>query len=194
MPDQAKRQKVRLPERLEEKRPRKLLAIDGGGIRSVLSLQILAEIESLLREETSNSDYRLADYFDYVAGTSTGAIIAAGVSLGMPVGEILDFYLKNGSDMFDKASIVRRLQYKYESEPLAQQLKNAFGSLTTLGSLRHFCLLYCETPQQILHGQSRITLSPNIMTRPTWTITSNCRSGSSCVPAPRHLLFFLPKS
>ena len=134
MPDQAKRQKIRLPERLEEKRPRKLLAIDGGGIRGVLSLQILAEIESFLREETSNSDYRLADYFDYVAGTSTGAIIAAGVSLGMPVGEILDFYLKNGSDMFDKASIVRRLQYKYESEPLAQQLKNAFGSLTTLGS------------------------------------------------------------
>jgi patatin-like phospholipase len=73
MPDQAKRQKIRLPERLEEKRPRKLLAIDGGGIRGVLSLQILAEIESLLREETSNSDYRLADYFDYVAGTSTGA-------------------------------------------------------------------------------------------------------------------------
>jgi hypothetical protein len=68
VPDQTKRQKIRLPERLEEKRPRKLLAIDGGGIRGVLSLQILAEIESLLREETSNSDYRLADYFDMWRG------------------------------------------------------------------------------------------------------------------------------
>jgi uncharacterized protein len=134
MPDQAKRQKIRLPERLEAKRPRKLLAIDGGGIRGVLALQIVAKIESLLRDETSNPDYRLADYFDYVAGTSTGAIIAAGVSLGMSAGEILDFYLKNGSNMFDKASIVRRLQYKYESEPLAQQLKIAFGDSTTLGS------------------------------------------------------------
>src|SRR5207302_6006545 len=94
----------------------------------------LAKIESMLREESSNSDYRLADYFDYVAGTSTGAIIAAGISLGMSVNEILVFYLKNGSDMFDKASIVRRLQYKYESEPLAQQLKNAFGNSTILGS------------------------------------------------------------
>jgi hypothetical protein len=134
MPGQTQRQKIRLFERLERKGPRKLLAIDGGGIRGVLALQILAKIESLLREESSNSDYRLADYFDYVAGTSTGAIIAAGISLGMSVDEILDFYLKNGSDMFDKASIVRRLQYKYESEPLAQQLKNAFGNSTILGS------------------------------------------------------------
>jgi uncharacterized protein len=108
MPGQAQRQKIRLTERLERKGPHKLLAIDGGGIRGVLALQILAKIESLLREESANSDYRLADYFDYVAGTSTGAIIAAGISLG----KILDFYLKNGSDMFDKANIVRRLQYK----------------------------------------------------------------------------------
>ena len=37
MPSQAQRQKIRLPERLERKGPRKLLAIDGGGIRGVLS-------------------------------------------------------------------------------------------------------------------------------------------------------------
>src|SRR5262249_30159733 len=112
----------------------KLLAIDGGGIRGVLALQILAKIESLLKEEAGNPDYRLSDYFDYVAGTSTGAIIAAGISFGISVGQILDFYLKNGSDMFGKASIVRRLQYKYESEPLAKELKIAFGDSTILGS------------------------------------------------------------
>ncbi|MCI0466515.1 MAG: patatin-like phospholipase family protein [Beijerinckiaceae bacterium] len=134
MPEQTQRRKIRLAGRLERKGPRKLLAIDGGGIRGVLALQILAKIESLLREESRNPDYRLADYFDYVAGTSTGAIIASGISLGMSVDAILDFYLKNGSEMFDKASVVRRLQYKYESEPLAEQLKIAFRSAPTLGS------------------------------------------------------------
>jgi uncharacterized protein len=134
MPGQVQRQKIRLSERLERKGPHKLLAIDGGGIRGVLALQILAKIESILRDESKNADYRLADYFDYVAGTSTGAIIAAGISIGMSIGEILDFYLKNGSDMFDKASIVRRLQYKYESEPLAKELKTAFRESTTLAS------------------------------------------------------------
>ncbi len=134
MPDRTQRRKTRLAERLERKGPRKLLAIDGGGIRGVLALQILAKIESLLREESGYPDYRLADYFDYVAGTSTGAIIAAGISLGMPIDAILDFYLKNGSGMFDKASIMQRLKYKYESEPLAERLKVAFGDSTTLGS------------------------------------------------------------
>lgn len=134
MPGQTQRQKVRLSERLQRKGPRKLLAIDGGGIRGVLALQILAKIESILRNETKNGDYRLADYFDYVAGTSTGAIIAAGLSLGMSVGEILDFYLKNGAAMFDKAGLLHRLRYKYESEPLAKELQFAFGESTTLGS------------------------------------------------------------
>ena len=72
--------------------PKKLLAIDGGGIRGVLSLQILAKIEQLLTEKSGRADYRLADYFDYVAGTSTGGIIAAGISIGMSVKDILGFY------------------------------------------------------------------------------------------------------
>jgi hypothetical protein len=126
--------RVKLADRLEKKGPRKLLAIDGGGIRGVLSLQILAEIESILIKESKRPDYRLADYFDYVAGTSTGGIIAAGIALGMSVTEILTFYVNNGAQMFDKASIIHRLKSEYKSEPLAKQLKNVFGEITTLGA------------------------------------------------------------
>jgi patatin-like phospholipase/acyl hydrolase len=126
--------RVNLVDRLAQKRPRKMLAIDGGGIRGVLSLHILGKIEELLIKESKRPDYRLADYFDYVAGTSTGGIIAAGIALGMPAAEILNFYLKNGADMFDKASIMRRLQFTYNSEPLAKQLRGVFGEQTTLGS------------------------------------------------------------
>jgi patatin-like phospholipase/acyl hydrolase len=113
-----------------------LLAIDGGGIRGVLSLLILARIESLLIAESKRLDYRLADYFDYVAGTSTGGIIAAGVAMGMSVAEILAFYVNNGAQMFDKASIVNRLMLrdKFRSEPLAEQLQTVFGKETTLGA------------------------------------------------------------
>lgn len=126
--------RVSLADRLKIEGPRKLLAIDGGGIRGVLSLMVLAKIEGLLIEESKRPDYRLADYFDYVAGTSTGGIIAAGIAMGMSVAEILAFYVNNGAKMFDKASIFRRFQTKFESEPLALQLKEVFGEATTLGA------------------------------------------------------------
>lgn len=63
--------RVKLTDRLATKFPRKLLAIDGGAIRGVLSLMILNKMEKLLIEESRREDYRLADYFDYVSGTST---------------------------------------------------------------------------------------------------------------------------
>jgi len=132
MVGRAPERRLKLSDRLESKGPRKLLAIDGGGIRGVLSLLILAKIESLLIAESRRPDYRPADYFDYVAGTSTGGIIAAGVAMGMSVAEILAFYVNNGAKMFDKASLIRRLQSKFKSEPLAQQLKAVFGANTTL--------------------------------------------------------------
>jgi uncharacterized protein len=134
MPGRPSERRVDLTKRLARKGPRKLLALDGGGIRGVLSLHILGRIEELLIKESKRPDYRLADYFDYVAGTSTGGIIAAGIALGMSVAEILDFYVRNGAAMFDKASIMRRLRYEYNSEPLAKQLKSVFGEDTTLGA------------------------------------------------------------
>ena len=70
---------MNLIERIERSGPKKLLAIDGGGIRGVLALEVLQKIEDLLKAKSGTADFRLADYFDYIAGTSTGGIIAAGL-------------------------------------------------------------------------------------------------------------------
>jgi uncharacterized protein len=123
-----------LMERIERAGPKKMLAIDGGGIRGVLALEILQRIEDLLRARSGKADFRLADYFDYIAGTSTGGIIAAGLSVGMSVKEILEFYQEAGAQMFVKARLVQRLRYKFEDEPLAEKLKEVFGIDTTLDS------------------------------------------------------------
>jgi patatin-like phospholipase/acyl hydrolase len=73
-----------LAERYETERPRKLLALDGGGIRGVLTLEVLIKIEEMLAEATGQGkEFRLCDFFDYIGGTSTGAIIAAGLARGM---------------------------------------------------------------------------------------------------------------
>src|ERR1700741_3868098 len=104
--------------------PRKLLALDGGGIRGVMTLEVLDKIESELQARLRrNEDFVLADYFDYVAGTSTGAIIATCLSLGMRVDAIRKFYVESGRAMFDKASLLRRFRNKFQDSKLAAKLK-----------------------------------------------------------------------
>ncbi|MDJ0736838.1 MAG: patatin-like phospholipase family protein [Nostocaceae cyanobacterium] len=118
--------------------PYKLLALDGGGIRGMISLEVLAEIEATLRKALgADENFVLADYFDYVAGTSTGGIIATAISKGMSVAEIKKFYQDSGERMFDKAfifEITRTMRYKYGDENLSAELKKAFGEDTTFGS------------------------------------------------------------
>lgn len=119
---------------LEKKGPRKLLSLDGGGIRGVITIEILAKIEQLLQENIGASDnFVLADYFDYIGGTSTGAIIATCLSLGMRVDAIRKFYIESGAAMFDKASLIKRFRYSYEKEKLTSKLKEVIGENTRLG-------------------------------------------------------------
>jgi uncharacterized protein len=132
-----------LSEKLSLTPQKKLLALDGGGIRGVITLEVLARIEAILREEKAGGspDFRLADYFDYIAGTSTGAIIAACLSIGMSVSELSHFYRSSAKQMFSRAGYLRRFRYKYEDEKLSAQLRGVFGNQTTLGSDRLRTLL-----------------------------------------------------
>jgi patatin-like phospholipase/acyl hydrolase len=115
--------------------PKKILALDGGGIRGMITVEVLDRIEDLLRKETGGKDeFVLADYFDYISGTSTGAIIAAALSLGWSVDRIRKFYINSGEQMFDKASLLKKFKYQYEDKELKKLLKKEFGSDTTLGS------------------------------------------------------------
>jgi hypothetical protein len=109
--------------------PRKLLAMDGGGIRGVMTLEVLAKIESELQGKLGRGDdFVLADYFDYVAGTSTGAIIATCLSLGMRIDAIRKFYVESGPAMFDKTNLLRRyFRNKFHDEKLAAKLREVIS-------------------------------------------------------------------
>jgi hypothetical protein len=113
-----------IQEKLQGPGPKKLLALDGGGIRGLITIEVLAAIEDRLRDRLGRgSEFVLADYFDYVAGTSTGAIIATCISLGMSMPTIRGFYLEHGAAMFDRASLLERFRYKYCDEKLASMLR-----------------------------------------------------------------------
>ncbi len=99
-------------DKLDKSGPWKLLACDDGGIRGIISIEILARIEAELRKSSGNSKFVLADYFDHVGGTSTGAIIATLIALGHSADEVRDFYLRSGAEMFYKARLWERFPYE----------------------------------------------------------------------------------
>ncbi len=124
-----------LEQKIKNTGQKKILTLDGGGIRGMITVEVLGKIEALLRDELGKDEsFVLADYFDYVSGTSTGAIIAAAISLGWSVEKIRGFYINSGAKMFDKASVFKRFKYKYEDEALQKLLSDEFGGNTTLGS------------------------------------------------------------
>lgn len=112
--------------------PKRILALDGGGIRGALTLGYLAEIESLLRERAGGDpDFRLSDYFDLIGGTSTGSIIATGLALGFSVAELAELYQDLGTEVF-RSSFLRfgLIGAKFPKEPLVAALQRKFGDET----------------------------------------------------------------
>ena len=103
---------------------KRVLAIDGGGIKGTFPAAFLAAVEDAI-------DGHVSDYFDLAVGTSTGGILALGLGLGWSAAELLAFYEDYGPEIFEGASFWRRLTSavtaKYQPEPLHEALSDQFG-------------------------------------------------------------------
>ena len=132
-----RRRPVQWPDEL----PFRILALDGGGIRGIFPAAILAGLE---REYLAARS--AGDYFDLIAGTSTGGILALGLGSGMTAGEILRMYLEEGHRVFPSkergfAGRARRLvSAQYDRGPLDELLKRRLGD-KTLRESRHRLLI-----------------------------------------------------
>ncbi|MCO5588980.1 hypothetical protein L7F22_042944 [Adiantum nelumboides] len=108
-----------------------ILSIDGGGIRGVIPAAILLFFEQQL-QKLDGPDVRIADYFDVIAGTSTGGIIGGILSApdekGRPLfkaDDIMDFYTKEGPKIFAKRGVPLLTQLvgpKHDSDVLESVL------------------------------------------------------------------------
>jgi uncharacterized protein len=139
-------------------RSKRLLSIDGGGLCGLIPAEALILIEKQL-DEITESQLPLCDRFELIGGTSTGAILAAGLSLGLKAEQLRDFYLNFGKGIFSKVFFPIRFWHSYPSEPLEGHLKEVFGENTTLGS--------SKLRTQILIVSKNATLGT------TWFFTNN---------------------
>jgi predicted acylesterase/phospholipase RssA len=143
--------------------PKRILALDGGGLRGILTLGYLERLEAILRERHGGSnDFRLAHYFDLIAGTSTGSIIAACLCLGLSVAEVVQLYSSFGRRVFTRSWFRQGiLRARYDRRRLIHELKNVFGE-QTLGS------------PQLQTGL--LVVSKRLDTGSAWPLTNNPRA------------------
>ncbi|MEP0910999.1 patatin-like phospholipase family protein [Leptolyngbya sp. GB1-A1] len=117
----------------------KVLSIDGGGIKGLYAAKILEHFEDRF-------NCHIADYFDLICGTSTGGLIALGLSLNIPVGLISNLYYKRGKQIFPQRnsflSSLRQifLRSKYDNSELRRALEEMFGERTLADSRCLLCI------------------------------------------------------
>ena len=125
----------------------RILSVDGGGIRGILPAAILSEFECRHLQGQA-----IGDYFDLIAGTSTGGIIALGLAAGLPAADIRDMYVEHGAEIFPPLGkrfqrlrrglrFVRSLRhYQYEREPLERLLRQTFDGKLIGDATRRLCI------------------------------------------------------
>jgi len=103
----------------------RILVLDGGGLRGTFTASVLAKWDDMLKKGGGNE---LVKHFDLVAGTSTGAILAMGLGLGLKPLEILEFYRREGPIIFPKNRKMRHwVNSKYDSKTLRETLEEVLG-------------------------------------------------------------------
>ncbi|HEY0257110.1 MAG TPA: patatin-like phospholipase family protein [Candidatus Methylacidiphilales bacterium] len=149
---------------------KRILALDSGGVRGVFTLAILARMEELLREHYGKPQLVLADHFQFIAGTSTGAIIATLLSWGLPVETLRTLYHERCHEIFPRLftwkiwKLARLVRALYGTEALSRFLKEFFHD--------------DETGQPALLGTRKLktillVCMLNASTGSAWPITNN---------------------
>jgi len=106
----------------------KILSIDGGGIRGVFPAHILYCIKHRL-------GIKVEEYYDMIAGTSTGSIVAAAIACKIDPGEVVSMYRKHGPNIFFRKKSLLPVKYQlafkslYGNENLKKVLKEIFGNI-----------------------------------------------------------------
>lgn len=102
-----------------------ILSIDGGGIRGYFSAHILERIQQEL-------GINFSEYFDLIAGTSTGSIIAAALAINHPISEVSKLYEDKGEEIFkpQRFNFGGIWRAKYSKSALIAELKKVFGDMT----------------------------------------------------------------
>ena len=181
-------------EEKEQHPKRRILCIDGGGIRGTFPAALLAGLEQHLQGRPIGS------YFDLIAGTSTGGIIAIGLAMGLRASELLDLYEQRGPEIFgqgrgpvadfvfNKLRLGRwLLMNKHDAAPLQAVLEDVLGGKRIGDAKTRLLIPGMESGRPLrLHLQTAHHARFEPLQIPGGRCRSGDRRGADVLPPPRH--------
>jgi hypothetical protein len=111
---------------------KRILTLDGGGVRGIVSIAFLKEMESQLRKRTGKSTLVLAEVFDMIAGTSVGSMLGTMLALGKSADEIETAFRDLAPKIFSGRDTLFG-QKRFSAVPLVNGVRS-FVKDATLGS------------------------------------------------------------
>ena len=110
--------------------PKRILSLDGGGLRGVATIAFLERLEQALSSHYQRA-IALHEHFHLIGGTSTGSIIAAALALGQPLSEIKQHYFKLAPNVFRRAwNQIPFVHAIFSAEALQREFLNIVGDRT----------------------------------------------------------------
>lgn len=109
---------------------KRILALDGGGVRGAISVAFLKRIEEICGEQDVSKKPALCDYFDLIGGTSTGAIIGTTLALGLSADSIRDIYFRLAPRAFRRRWRIAGVQTVFDARALREEIDKIVGDRT----------------------------------------------------------------
>ncbi len=165
--------------------PKRILSLDGGGVRGLIALGMLKQVETVLADRSPDpANFRLSDYFDLIGGTSTGAVIGTMLAMGMRVDRIIEIYFNIIPDIFSGPRTTAGYHTKFDSRKFEHAINETFDDLIANDLGREDLLQQNkdrENLKQPILGSDVLKtglaiIAKRIDTSSVWVVTNNPRS------------------
>ncbi len=178
-------------------KPYSILSLDGGGIRGLVATIMLESLEEKIQKRSPRK--QLKDCFDLIVGTSTGAMIACGISHGVPVSEIRRFYslssqypqkiFPNSNSNLIFRGLFNRV-FRGTSQPIydGKGLEEVLQTIFKKSTFHQLSIQTLVTSYDVFNGQAIVFNSrqPECKTLPVWEV---CRASAAApVAFPAHVI------
>lgn len=150
---------------------RRILTIDGGGVRGIIPAVLLAELESRTGKLTR-------DVFDFVGGTSTGAVLAAGIAAGIPAQRLVSLYAERSPHVFRRVPLLGTLRRivtgaMYDTKTLRALIREELGPEARDWSLNDAPIDLLITAKRLSDGMPWYFVRDNLV--------NSCRAGEYAI-------------